>query len=167
MESKIIQQKQSLPEDGLRRKLLSGLALVGGVFAFARESRADAFSGSSSNRVVYQLNKFDTGYIKEILHSVAVVLQTYSDNVDIAVTCFGPGIWVLVKEQKNRHKLDPYIREMISSQAMYGVEFHACEQTMKTAKLSNADLISEATPVPSGAVDLIKLQQKNYAYIAW
>lgn len=153
--------------DGLRRRLLGGMAVVGGLFAFAQKGRADAFSGSSANRVVYQLNKFDTAYIKEILHSIAVVLRSYSNDVNVVVTCFGPGIWVLVKEQGNRHKLDSYIREMISSQAMYGVEFHACEQTMKTVKLAAGDLISEATVVPSGAVDLIKLQQKNYAYIAW
>jgi uncharacterized protein len=156
-----------LPESGLRRRLLGSLAVAGGLFAFSERSRADAFSGDSANKVVYQLNKFDPAYIKEILHSVAVVLRSYSDNVNVVVTCFGPGIWVLVKEQSNRHKLDSYIREMISSQSMYGVEFHACEQTMKTVKLAAGDLVSEATVVPSGAVDLIKLQQKNYAYIAW
>lgn len=159
----------ALPRDGLRRRLLGGFALVGGLFALAGKSRADAFSfsGNSANRVVYQLNKFDRAYIKDILHSVAVVLRSYPDDVNVVVTCFGPGLWVLVKEQKNRHKLDSYIREMISSQAMYGVEFHACEQTMKTVKLAATDLIPEATVVPSGAVDLIKLQQKHYAYIAW
>ena len=167
METKLPGNGEPAVADGLRRRLLGGMALAGGLFAFARKSQADAFSGSSANRVVYQLNKFDPAYIKEILHSVAVVLQAYPDDVNVVVTCFGPGLWVLVKEQSNRHKLDPYIREMISSQSMYGVEFHACEQTMKTVKLAAADLISEATVVPSGAVDLIKLQQKKYAYIAW
>ncbi|MEJ2480234.1 MAG: hypothetical protein P8Y78_08655 [Acidihalobacter sp.] len=80
--------------DGLRRRLLGGLALAGGLFAFAQKGRADAFSGSSSNRVVYQLNKFDPAYIKEILHSVGVVLRSYSDDVNVVVTCFGPGIAV-------------------------------------------------------------------------
>lgn len=153
--------------DGMRRRLLGGLAVAGGLFAFARKGEAGALFGESSNRVVYQLNQFDITYIKEILHSVAIVLRTYPNDVNIVVTCFGPGIWVLVKEKRNPHKLDSYITEMISSQSMYGVEFHACAQTMKTEKLTPSDLVSEATVVPSGAVDLIKLQQKNYAYIAW
>jgi intracellular sulfur oxidation DsrE/DsrF family protein len=50
---------------------------------------------------------------------------------------------------------------------MYGVVFNACEQTMKTIHIDKADLISQAVPVFSGAVDLITLQQKGYAYIAW
>jgi len=155
------------PADGRRRRFLGGLAVAGGLLAVTGTSRADAFSDGNANRVVYQLNKFDVDYIKEILHSAAVVLQTYPDNVDVVVTCFGPGIWVLVKEANNRHKLDTYIREMVSSQAMYGVEFHACEQTMKTVGLTPDGLVPEARVVPSGAVDLIKLQQNNYAYIAW
>lgn len=167
MESKFSERKAGPPADGLRRRLLGGLALAGGLFSLARNSRADAFSGSSANKVVYQLNKADPAYIKDILHSIAVVLRTYPDDVDVVVSCFGPGIWVLVKEQHNRHQFDAYVREMISSQAMYGVEFHACEQTMATAKLTKDDLIQEAMMVPSGAVDLIKLQKKNYAYIAW
>jgi uncharacterized protein len=153
--------------DGLRRRLLSGLALVSGVLAVSGRAQADALSGSSKNRVVYQLNRFDPDYIKEILHSVAVVLRTYPDDVDIVVTCFGPGIWVLGKDERDRYKIDRFIREMISSQVMYGVEFHACEQTMETVKLKASDLVDGAKVVPSGAVDLIELQQKSYAYIAW
>lgn len=152
--------------DRTRRKLLGGIAAAGGLLATTGEARSDDF-GDASHRVVYQLNAFDEDYIKEILHSVAVVLQTYPNDVSIVVTCFGPGIWILVKQAKNRHKLDSYITQMISSQAMYGVEFHACEQTMKSTQLSADDLIDEATPVPSGAVDLISLQEKKYAYIAW
>jgi uncharacterized protein len=153
--------------DSLRRRLLSGLALVSGVLAISGRAQADALSGSSKNRVVYQLNRLDPNYIKEILHSVAVVLRTYPDDVDIVVTCFGPGIWVLVKDEHNRHKIDRFIREMISSQLMYGVEFHACDQTMQTVKLKASALVDGAKVVPSGAVDLIQLQQKGYAYIAW
>jgi intracellular sulfur oxidation DsrE/DsrF family protein len=74
---------------------------------------------------------------------------------------------VLVKDEHNRHKIETFIRQMISSQAMYGVEFHACDQTMQAVKLKPGDLVEAATVVPSGAVDLIQLQQKNYAYIAW
>jgi intracellular sulfur oxidation DsrE/DsrF family protein len=126
--------------------------------ATSRTAQADVLSGSSKNRVVYQLNRFDPDYIKEILHSVAVVLRTYPDDVDIVVTCFGPGIWVLVKDEHNRHKIDRFIREMISSQVIYGVEFHACEQTMETVKLKANALIDGAKVVPSGAVDLIELK---------
>jgi len=74
---------------------------------------------------------------------------------------------VLVKDEHNRHKIDRFIREMISSQLMYGVEFHACDQTMQTVKLKASALVDGAKVVPSGAVDLIQLQQKGYAYIAW
>lgn len=164
---KIANGRARRPINRLRRQLLGWMALSSGLLAASSSAQAESFSGDSANRVVYQLNRFEPGYIKEILHSISVVLQTYPDDNKIVVSCFGPGIWVLVKDHRNRHRIDPYIRQMISSQAIYNVEFHACEQTMKTVGLTADDLIDEATPVPSGAVDLIKLQQKQYAYIAW
>lgn len=153
-----------------RRRFLAGMLAVGGALGLGRAARAEAADdmlGPAKYKVVYQLNKADPGYMQEILHSAAVVLQQYNNEVAIAITCFGPGIWLLVKDAKNKHRISKFLREQVDSLDQYGVEFHACNQTMQTQHLAKQDLISLAKVVPSGAVDLIDLQKKGYAYIAW
>ncbi len=151
-----------------RRRFLGGLLATAGAGGLAHaQGFGMGMPGPAQNRVVYQLNRPDPDYIQEILHSAAVVLQHYSNDVDIVIDCFGPGIWLLVRKEKNRYHYKPFIHEQVSSLAMYGVVFNACGQTMKTVRLEKTDLVREARPVFSGAVDLIELQKKGYAYIAW
>ena len=150
-----------------RRHFMGGLAAGVGALAVAGQSTAGGMMEPTKNKVVYQLNKSDGAYILDILHSAAMVLQHFNNDADIVIDCFGPGIWLLVKAEKNHQHYEKFIVEQVQSLSMYGVVFNACEQTMKTIHIDNADLISEAKPVFSGAVDLITLQQKGYAYIAW
>ncbi len=154
-----------------RRRFLGGLLATAGAGSLSGLAHAEGFGmgmrGPSQNRVVYQLNQSDPDYIKEILHSAAVVLQHYNNDVDIVIDCFGPGIWLLVRKEKNRHQYEPFIHEQVSSLSMYGVVFNACLQTIKTVRLERTDLVHVARPVVSGALDLIELQKKGYAYISW
>ncbi|MFA7494897.1 MAG: DsrE family protein [Acidithiobacillus sp.] len=152
-----------------RRHFIGGLAAVAGVGALAvsSQSSAESMMGPTKNKVVFQLNKSDAAYVLDILHSAAVVLGHYNSDADIVIDCFGPGLWLLVKAPKNHQHYEKFIMEQVESLHMYGVVFNACEQTMKTIHIDKADLIPQATPVFSGAVDLITLQQKGYAYIAW
>ena len=152
-----------------RRHFMGGLAAAAGIgaLAVAGQSKAGGMMEPSKNKVVYQLNKSDAAYILDILHSAATVLQHFNNDADIVIDCFGPGIWLLVKPEKNHHHYEKFIMEQVQSLSMYGVVFNACEQTLKTVKIDKASLIPEAKPVFSGAVDLIILQQKGYAYISW
>jgi intracellular sulfur oxidation DsrE/DsrF family protein len=157
-----------------RRQFIGSLAIasVGAIAASAQGGEMGmgmgmGMGGPSKNKVVYQLNKSDPAYILDILHSAAVVLGHFNNDVDIVIDCFGPGIWLLVKDEHNKHHYEAFIREQVSSLAMYGVVFNACEQTMKTIKITAKELIPEAKQVFSGAVDLMLLQQQGYAYIAW
>ena len=155
-------------ENHSRRHFLGGLVAAAGATALVSgKSEAEGLMGPSKNKLVYQLNQSDPAYILDILHSAAVVLQHFNSDADIAITCFGPGIWLLVKPAKNKHHYEKFILEQVQSLAMYQVSFHACEQTMKTVKIDDADLVPEAKRVFSGAVDLMTLQQQGFAYIAW
>ncbi len=154
-----------------RRRFLGGLVAASAASAVAVAAQGQGMGmdmmGPSKNKVVYQVNKSDSAYILDILHSAAVVLQHYNNDVSVVMDCFGPGIWLLVKPEKSQVRYSKFVEEQVSSLHMYGVEFAACEQTMKTVKLSDGDLIPEARKVFSGAVELITLQQQGYAYIAW
>ena len=59
------------------------------------------------------------------------------------------------------------MRERVESLAEYGVQFHACGETLKSLKWTQKDLLDFATVVDAGADDLMRLQEQGYAYISW
>lgn len=160
-----------------RRKLLAGIAATGGLFAMNTGSRAqDAasvgkekpsrFPGDTpENFIVYQFNQADADYHNHVIFSVGAMLRLYGDNIKIVVTAFGPGIHILLK--KPRRPVARDIREKIDSLNVYGVEFHACGNTLTALGLTEKDTLPFAKYVEVGAADLMELQQKGYAYLNW
>ncbi len=132
--------------------------------AFAHHTETH-FGDTTTHKVVYQLNKADTDYIDHILFSVSELLRKYGDNIEIVVTVIGPGIHLLGKHPGRPIKA--FHKQRVSSLANYGVQFHACGNTMKSLGWQEKDLIDEATMVPIGADDIMLLQEKGFSYISW
>lgn len=161
--------------DAGRRRLMGRLAAAGGLLAIGSSAHAEdkAVAGSTlrfpgdppEHRVVYQFNKADPEYHDHIIFSVGAMLREYGDNVRIVVTAFGPGIHILLK--KPQRPVSQLIREKIASLSQYGVEFHACGNTLEALNLSDKDILPFAKHVQVGAADLMELQEKGYAYVAW
>ncbi|MHB8345789.1 MAG: DsrE family protein [Acidiferrobacterales bacterium] len=156
-----------------RRKLLEGLAAAGGLAALGPERLALAGSGSGDmmfpgdrphHFVVFQFDKADPAYQQHVLFSVGAVLRKYGDDVRIVVTAFGPGIHILLK--KPLRPVSKFIRNTVSSLNDYGVEFHACGNTLISLKLTKKAILPFAKYVDAGAVDLMELQKRGYAYIS-
>ena len=59
------------------------------------------------------------------------------------------------------------IREKVASLSVYGVEFHACGNTLTALGLTAKDTLPFARYVEVGAADLMELQQQGYAYLNW
>lgn len=154
--------------DAGRRRLLGGSVAAGlGLAAGgARASGELRFPGEpAAHRVVYQFNKADADYQQHVLFSVGALLRAYPDNVDIVVVAFGPGIHILGK--RPQRPVSELTRQRVASLAQYGVQFHACGNTMKSLKWTQADLLPFAKRVEVGAADLMELQEQGYAYISW
>jgi len=158
--------------NGLRRKLvgtaLAGMAMFGAGTLQAQEGTVDDlhFPGDEpDHKVVYQFNKADPDYQQHVLFSVGAMLRKYGDNIDITVVAFGPGIHILGKEPER--PVSEEIRQRVSSLAQYGVEFHACGNTLKSLDWTEEDLHEFAEVVPVGAADLMELQEQGYSYISW
>ncbi len=161
------------PVSSTRRQLLA--AAAGAVAAgITGASRAQAQKGDDTlrfpgddptHKVVYQFNQADADYHNHVIFSVGAMLRQYNDDIRIAVTAIGPGIHILLK--KPGRPVAKVIREKVSSLAEYGVQFHACGNTLTALKLSEADLLPFVKLVPVGAADLMELQEQGYAYISW
>jgi len=157
-------------------RLLAGTGLA--MLAGTQVARAAAASEESSNgnelrfpgdpvdnKVVYQFNKADEAYHKAVLHSVGAMLRKYGDNIHIVVVGIGPGIHIMAKRPER--PVSAFIRQQVASLLQYGVEFHACGNTMKALKWKADNILDSAKIVEVGAADLMELQQKGYAYISW
>ena len=172
-------KQDSLPEksiDGARRRLLGGVVAGAGIAALgSRQAAAQAESSGADDlhfpgdepehKVVYQFNKADLGYQDHVIFSVGEMLRKYGDNIKIVVVAFAEGIHILGKHPGREVKDE--IRQRVSSLAHYGVEFHACGNTMKSLNWSQADLVDFAQYVQVGAADLMELQEQGYSYISW
>ena len=158
--------------DGVRRRLLGGL-LVGGTALAATsvvgvagaEEAEPRFPGDPpDHHVVFQFNKADLGYQDHVIFSIGAVLRKYGDNVKIVVVVFAEGIHILANKPGREVKEE--IRQRVSSLAQYGVEFHACGNTLKSLNWSEKDLLPFAQVVEVGAADLMELQEQGYSDIS-
>lgn len=168
---------QSSTTSPARRKLLGGL-LAGGGIALASQSGSSRATEASAeepelrfpgdpadNKIVYQFNKADEEYHNSVLFSVGAMLRKYGDNIHIVVVGIGPGIHILAK--KPERPVSNTVRERVASLLQYGVEFHACGNTMKSLGWTEKDILESAKMVEVGAADIMELQQQGYAYLSW
>lgn len=161
--------------NGLRRRLLGGALAGVGVAALGGARAAQPESGGvddlhfpgdePEHKVVYQFNKADLGYQDHVIFSVGEMLRKYGDNIKIVVVAFAEGIHILGKNPGREVKDE--IHQRVSSLAHYGVEFHACGNTMTSLKWTEKDLVDFAQIVQVGASDLMELQEQGYSYISW
>ncbi len=139
---------------------------IAGVTCAADEDEALRFPGDpSDHKLVYQFNKADEAYQKAVLFSVGAMLRKYGDNIHIVVVAIGPGLHILAKEP--RRPVSEETRQRVSSLSQYGVEFHACGNTMQALGWEAKDMQPFVRVVEVGASDLMELQQDGYAYISW
>jgi hypothetical protein len=119
----------------------------------------------TKNKVVYQFNKGGENYQLAVLNTIRATLQKYGDDVKIVVSAMGPGIHILLKEPGV--PVIKAVQDQVESLAFYGVEFHACGNTLTTLHKDAKDVKDFATVVDAGVADLMQLQQQGYAYISW
>ena len=116
-----------------RRLALKSIGLLGGLVA-ARQVHAhhteSHFDDASEHRIIYQCNQADPDYLQHILFSAGELIRKYSDDVEIVVGVFGPGLQLLGKHPQRSVPFE--LQQRAGSLASYGVAFHACGNTMKS-----------------------------------
>lgn len=155
-------------QNQLQVMLMLSLLLLMGVAQAEEQAEEEElrFPGDPpTHKVVYQFNKADEAYQKAVLFSVGAMLRKYGDDIHIVVVAIGPGIHILAK--KPERPVSETIKQRVSSLSQYGVEFHACGNTMKSLHWEKDDMLPFAPIVEVGASDLMELQEQGYAYISW
>jgi intracellular sulfur oxidation DsrE/DsrF family protein len=119
--------------------------------------RADDKPEGGPLKVVVHVNVSESGIQGAGLKNVANILKEAPDTL-VEVVCHGAGIG-LVEKARTDHS------EAIEALIKKGVKFVACENTMRQKSIKKEDLLVGVGTVPSGAVEVIRKQQKDgYAY---
>jgi len=116
--------------------------------------------------VVLHVNFEDAAALNYVLNNVENINNRYTEigtSVEIRVVTHGPGLHML------RTDTSPVL-ERIKSLAgnMPGLTFYACANTrerMTKAEGKAPEIVSEATMVASGIVEILELQRTGWQYL--
>ena len=78
-------------------------------------------------------------------------------NVDIEIVAYGPGIGMLKLESPSASRVAEAIKA--------NVRIIACENTMRTQKLTRDDMQSAISYVPAGVTEIMTKQSEGWAYV--
>lgn len=113
---------------------------------------------SDKEKLVIQVSDGDAAKWNLALNNAKNVQQMVgADKVDAEIVVYGPGIGML--------KADSAVGNRVEEAKKSGVHIVACQNTMKSMKLTDADMLPNTNYVPAGVVELMKKQKEGYAYI--
>jgi hypothetical protein len=115
-------------------------------------------SAPPRNRALFQVTENDPALWNMILSNMKNLREGVgSEGAEIELVAFGPGLAML--------KADSPVKQRIAEALKSGVQVNACQNTMRSMKLTPADMLPEISYVPSGVVEVMKKQQQGWAYI--
>lgn len=113
--------------------------------------------GSAEHKIVFQLTSNDTLAHKALMKQLGNIL-TLSPTTKLEVVCHGPGLSMLVNQNS-------IVTEKISEFSEKGVDFMACQFSMKERKVAKEELHSNAKIVPGGILEIVQKQEQGWSYI--
>lgn len=151
----------TLPSSAFRRRLLGLLSLSALGIATARASAPSERAAPLSRlKVVYHLN--DPEQAHEALRNMSNHLKVRPDS-DIQVVTHGGGINFLLKGAMD--SFDEPFAPQVEALHQQGVSFSVCNNTLVGRKIAAESLIAAAKIVPSGALEVARLQcDEGFAY---
>ena len=140
-------------------KYFNSAVVLGLIVALGQLQGCNSMSASSPrDKVVMQVSDADPAKWNLALNNAKNVQQMIgADKVDVEIVVYGPGI--------NMLKLDSAVAGRIDEAKSATVTIVACENTMKSFKLTRDDMLPNTSYVPAGVVELMKKQKEGYAYI--
>ncbi|HET7402695.1 MAG TPA: DsrE family protein [Usitatibacter sp.] len=113
-------------------------------------------------KVVYHMNK-GADHAPQMLRNIRNHLDA-DPKVKIVVVAHARGVDFLLRDAKdaNGNPFEVTVQDLASR----GVEFRACEYTLKSRNIDPRKVIEEAKLVPSGVAEVARLQaQEGFVYL--
>ena len=114
------------------------------------------------HKVFYHLDEPGVERAKAVLVNIEnhVTVVGWKNIEALELVVHGPALRTFLAKD-----MDPDVRGKLETLLAGGLRFDACQNTMARQKIEMKDLIEGATPVPSGVVRVMELQEAGYAYI--
>lgn len=132
------------------------LAVVGFI-AFAKPQSEAPVAEKKTHRVVIQMTTPDTAAYRSLTRQINNMLAKWPD-AQIEVVAHNKGIGLLDKKKSN-------VEAEMEALKAKGIQFLACEQTLKQQKLEKSDMLPLAGFVERGLVHVVERQEAGWAYI--
>ena len=127
------------------------------VLAFSFSKTAAREDEKKPHRIVFHLTSPDTAAYRALTKQLNNVLVHWP-GAQLEVVAHNKGIAMLVKDKTN-------VQPEITALKMKGVQFSACENTLKQQKLEKSQIVSESGFVPVGIAEVVTRQEEGWAYI--
>jgi uncharacterized protein len=114
------------------------------------------------HKIFYHLNEPGIDRARAVLVNIETHVNVVGwKNIEaLELVVHGPALRTFLAKD-----IDPEVRGKLETLLAGGLKFDACQITMARQKIEQKDLIEGATPVPSGVVRVMELQEAGYAYI--
>ena len=112
----------------------------------------------AKHRVVFQLVTDDTLAWKGLMKHVKHLKEGWGDSLAIEVVAHGPGIAFLMTGKTTQHNAISWYKQL-------GVDFVACENTMKEKSIPPDAILPEARLVRMGLGEVILKQEAGWTYL--
>ncbi len=140
----------------MNKKIL--LAIVTLVLSFNLFAQSTGNAATAPHRVVIQLSSNDTSAWKGLMKNIENLKNAWGDSVSIEVVAHSNGIELLVNDKTTQQAKIAYFKTK-------GVQFAACENTIRERKIPRETIIPEAGFVKSGVAEVILKQEQGWSYI--
>jgi intracellular sulfur oxidation DsrE/DsrF family protein len=110
-------------------------------------------------KIVLSISSGNPVDINHILGSANNILKFYGpEKVQMVIVAYYHGIESVLKRNKK-------IAKRVEALQLYDVEFIACENTMRSKKLTKDDLLEDVSIATAGLVEIIERQKAGYINI--
>jgi intracellular sulfur oxidation DsrE/DsrF family protein len=111
-----------------------------------------------THQIIIQLNTADTSAWSSTIGNIKNIQKIWPNNLQIEVVVHGKAIDFLVKDKT-------HLAKDIEALTKDGIQFSACENTMRKHGLDKSSILSFAQTVPSGVVEVISKQEQGWSYL--
>lgn len=142
------------------KSLLNVLLLLGALISTNLIQAQNAANSEliPRHKIVMQLTSADPLVHKGLVKQLNNLKNGWKDSVAIEVVCHGPGMDFLHKEKSN-------FSEEIDKLIDRGIQFTACENTMKERSITKEMILPEIHYVVMGIGEIVLKQEEGWSYI--
>jgi intracellular sulfur oxidation DsrE/DsrF family protein len=117
-----------------------------------------SFTSHAQHKVVIQLNTADTAAWSSTIGNIKNLQKIWPNNIQVEVVVHGKALDFLVSKKTH---LTSDIEGLVST----GVQFNACENSMRKHNVLKEELLKVAGTVPSGVAEVILKQESGWSYL--